>query len=208
MIIWDVANTDNPDGVNCQSVDIILSIDSGENFDIILEEATPNDGSESIFVPNLPTNNMSRLMVKSSDNIFFDVNNSFFAINNSALPVIGIDTTEIALELATDSIFTIEREITNNGEIGSLLTYDIVIDYESNGNGFLTFDGYDDNVDLGSNLLSGSGNFSISLWMKSTGSDQVIIQQRNGGFNGEYQLELIQVEISIFGLIEMDINGM
>ena len=190
LIIWDVANTDNPDGVNCQSVDIILSIDGGENFDIILEEATPNDGSESIFVPNLPSNNISRLMVKSSDNIFFDVNNSFFSINNSALPVLGIDTTEIALELTTDSIFTIEREITNNGEIGSVLTYDIVIDYESNGNGFLTFDGYDDNVDLGSNLLSGSGNFSISLWMKSTGYDQVIIQQRNGGFNGEYQLRI------------------
>jgi len=121
---------------------------SFENFDIILEEATPNDGSESIFVPNLPSNNMSRLMVKSSNNIFFDVNNSFFSINNSALPVLGIDTTEIALELTTDSIFTIEREITNNGEIGSVLTYDIVIDYESNGNGFLTFDGYDDNDEL------------------------------------------------------------
>ena len=190
LIMWDAANTDNPGGVNCQSVDIILSIDGGENFDIILEEATPNDGSESIFVPNLPSNNMSRLMVKSSDNIFFDVNNSFFSIINSALPVLGIDTTEIALELSIDSMYTIEREITNNGEIGSVLTYDIVIDYESNGNGFLTFDGNDDNVDLGSNLLSGDGNFSISLWVKSFGSDQVIIQQRNGGFNGEYQLRI------------------
>ena len=45
-----------------------------------------------------------------------------------------------------------------------------------------------DYVDLGANMLSGNGNFSISLWVRSQLSNQIIIQQRNGGFNGEYQL--------------------
>ena len=58
------------------------------------------------------------------------------------------------------------------------------------GNGFLSFDGSDDYVDLGTNLLSGAGNFSISLWIKALGTEQVIIQQRNGGYNGEYQLQI------------------
>ena len=39
-------------------------------------------------------------------------------------------------------------------------------------------------------MLSGSGDFSISLWVQTTGINQVIIQQRNGGFNGEYQLRV------------------
>ena len=36
VITWDVANTDDPDSVNCQTVDIYLSIDAGINFDYLL----------------------------------------------------------------------------------------------------------------------------------------------------------------------------
>jgi hypothetical protein len=37
-------------------------------------------------------------------------------------------------------------------------------------------------------MLSGDGDFSISLWVKSQNVSAVIIQQRNGGYNGEYQM--------------------
>jgi len=37
-------------------------------------------------------------------------------------------------------------------------------------------------------MLSGDSDFSISLWVKSQNVSAVIIQQRNGGFNGEYQM--------------------
>jgi len=189
-ITWDVANTDNPSGVDCQNVDIILSIDGGNTFDIVLVQSTPNDGSELVTVPNVPSNNVSRIMVKSSDNIFFDINNTFFTINNSAEPILSIDTTSIMIELPTDTVVILESEIFNNGEEGSVLTYDIAVDQHSEGDGFLSFDGVDDNVDLGANLLSGVGDFSLSLWVKTSATDQVFIQQRNGGFNGEYQLRI------------------
>ena len=55
----------------------------------------------------------------------------------------------------------------------------------------LNFDGQNDYVDLGQNLLSGTGDFSISLWANSTSSssDQILIQKRDvNGFNGEYLL--------------------
>ena len=55
----------------------------------------------------------------------------------------------------------------------------------------LSFDGQDDYVDLGQNLLSGTGDFSISLWANSSSSsgDQILIQKRDAnGFNGEYLL--------------------
>ena len=55
----------------------------------------------------------------------------------------------------------------------------------------LNFDGQNDYVDLGQNLLSGTSDFSISLWANSTSSssDQILIQKRDAnGFNGEYLL--------------------
>ena len=189
-VTWDVANTSNPDGVNCQNVDIYLSLDGGESYNILLAEATQNDGFEDIFVPSVPTNHSCRIMVKSTDNIFFDINNIFFTINNSSVPELSIDTTEIILNLPIDTVITVEREISNIGEEGSILSYDLIFEYELDGNGFLSFDGSDDYVDLGTNLLSGAGNFSISLWIKALGTEQVIIQQRNGGYNGEYQLQV------------------
>lgn len=55
----------------------------------------------------------------------------------------------------------------------------------------LNFDGKNDYVDLGQKLLSGTGDFSISLWANSSysSSDQILIQKRDAnGFNGEYLL--------------------
>ena len=52
----------------------------------------------------------------------------------------------------------------------------------------LNFDGQNDYVDLGQNLLSGTSDFSISLWANSTSSssDQILIQKRDAnGFNGD-----------------------
>ena len=188
-ITWDVANTNNPNTVNCQSVDILLSID-GTNFDIVLAENTPNDGSEYIIVPNLPSDDNYRIMIKSSDNIFFDVNNSYLTIISSNIPVIDIDTSDIVLSLQDNVIFDFEREIENSGEEGSILIYNPITDINLPGDGYLFFDGQWDYVDLGHNLLSGDGDFSISLWVKSpNASNRVIMQQRNGGFNGEYQIK-------------------
>ena len=189
-VSWDVANTDDPAGVNSAVVDIYLSIDGGENFDIVLAEAAANDGVHDIVVPVVPTSSACRLMVKSADNIFFDINDSFFTIHNSAIPQVTVDATTITLNLPADTVFIIEREISNTGEAGSVLTYDLAVEYDLNGVGYLSFDGSDDYVDLGTNLLSGSGDFSITLWVQTTGTDQVIIQQRNGGFNGEHQLRI------------------
>jgi len=189
-ITWDVANTANTNGVNSTFVAIYLSVDGGANFDIVLSSATMNDGSENIQVPVVPTSQNCRVMVKSLNNVFFDINSSFFTIQNGAEAQASVDTSSIALNLPSDTAITVERDIINAGADGSILTYDIIVEMAQNDEGYLTFDGEDDNVDLGANLLNGDGDFSISLWFKSTGADQVIIQQRNGGFNGEHQLKL------------------
>ena len=76
---WNVANTDKSP-VNCSEVEIYFSVDGGKTFPYFLGK-TPNDGSVSLLVPNLPTN-LGRIMLKASDNIFFDINNSDIVIES------------------------------------------------------------------------------------------------------------------------------
>jgi len=76
-ITWNVANTDQAP-VNTQFVDIYLSLDNGQNFDIPLALSTPNDGSEIITVPVAPANAQARVMVKSVGNIYYALNPDFF----------------------------------------------------------------------------------------------------------------------------------
>ncbi|UOK43612.1 MULTISPECIES: reprolysin-like metallopeptidase [Flavobacterium] len=81
-INWTVAGT-NANGVNCANVDILLSTDGGQTFPIALLTGTPNDGSQSVVIPNMP-GTTNRIMVKGSNHIFFDVNNANFTITGSA----------------------------------------------------------------------------------------------------------------------------
>ena len=86
------------------------------------------------------------------------------------------------------------------------LTYQIlsffVITSTLNANNFsLNFDGQNDYVDLGQNLLSGTSDFSISLWANSTSSssDQILIQKRDvNGSMGVFIVISIQWKIKIW----------
>jgi len=80
-INWTVAGT-NANGVNCANVDILLSTDGGQTFPTVLIAGTPNDGSQNVIIPNIP-GTTNRIMVKGSNHIFFDVNNTNFTITGS-----------------------------------------------------------------------------------------------------------------------------
>ncbi|RMD68203.1 MAG: hypothetical protein D6818_11815, partial [Bacteroidetes bacterium] len=77
-VTWDVANTTNSQ-VNCQHVNIRLSLDGGYTYPVTLLENTPNDGSAFVVVPNMPTDE-ARVRVEAADNIFFDISNHDFDI--------------------------------------------------------------------------------------------------------------------------------
>ncbi len=77
-VSWSVANTDLAP-ISCAEVDVYLSLDGGDNFDILLLEGTANDGEELIDVPFQFSDNC-RLMVKCASSIFLDVNDSDFSI--------------------------------------------------------------------------------------------------------------------------------
>ncbi len=77
-VTWDVAGTDQAP-INTAEVDIYLSVDSGETFDILLAEDVTNDGSHEVTVPNVQTD-MARVVIVGSDNVFYDMSDEDFSI--------------------------------------------------------------------------------------------------------------------------------
>jgi len=77
-ITWNVGTT-NVAPINVTNVNILLSTDGGQTFNMLLEN-TPNDGSQDITVPNVAPSLNCRIMVEAVGNSFFAINRSPFAI--------------------------------------------------------------------------------------------------------------------------------
>ena len=104
-VTWDVAGTTS-NGVNAANVDILLSTDGGDTYDITLASGVTNDGSHDIVVPsNQGTQN--RIMVKGSNHVFFDISNVDFTIAgqvvcNATVPT-GLASSSVGPDSATVS---------------------------------------------------------------------------------------------------------
>ncbi len=81
-ITWNVAGS-SVAPINATSVKISLSTDGGLTYPTVITASTPNDGSEVLTIPNLPTTT-ARIKVEAVGNIFFDISNSNFTITNAA----------------------------------------------------------------------------------------------------------------------------
>jgi hypothetical protein len=84
-VTWNVAGS-SAAPVNTANVRILFSTDGGITFPTVLLNSTPNDGSESITVPNVETVT-GRIKIEAVGNIFFDVSNVNFTVSATAPPV-------------------------------------------------------------------------------------------------------------------------
>lgn len=124
-ITWNVANT-SVAPVNVTEVNILLSTDGGNNFTEVLAANTANDGTEDIFLPNLPTT-QARIKVEAVGNVFFDLSNVNFTIEDNIpveLTAFFVLKTESGVLLkwttateTNNSGFMVERSMDNNNFI-------------------------------------------------------------------------------------------
>ncbi len=121
-VTWDVANTDG-DLVKCKEVNILLSTDGGQNFTQTLVMSTPNDGSETVFIPNISTNT-ARMRVEASKNIFFDLSNQNFAI----IPAVEPSFT-LALNPQSQQVCVPSNAVINL-QTQSILNFDTLVEFE------------------------------------------------------------------------------
>lgn len=115
-VTWNVAST-NASPVNCQNVNILLSTDGGFTYPVTLISNTPNDGSQSITVPN-NVSSTCRIKVAAADNIFYDISNANFSITGA----VSCNAT-VPTGLASSSVTSSSASLNWNAVSGA--TYDV-----------------------------------------------------------------------------------
>jgi len=89
-ITWAVSGTDAAP-ISCANVRLTLSTDGGLTYPTVLSASTPNDGTETILLPNTPTST-ARIRVEClfSNYSFFDISDNNFTITFT-IPVNLVD---------------------------------------------------------------------------------------------------------------------
>lgn len=140
-ITWSVAGTTQAP-INTANVNILMSVDGGENFDIVLAANTPNDGSETITVPDVVTEN-ARILIESVGNIFYAVNTAPIAIGvecilfvqSAPIPIPdGVGSNSPGATISSVINVTEDGTIDNNLKIGLNISHtwigDLVVSLE------------------------------------------------------------------------------
>ena len=125
-VTWSVASTSTLSA----NVDILISTDAGNSWTTLLAD-TPNDGTQSVTLPNI-LSTTCRFMVKASSSIFFNVNTKNFAISApdttppTAPTLSASGTTSVSTVLAftgaTDNVGITAYDIYKDGALLTTVT--------------------------------------------------------------------------------------
>ncbi len=186
LIQWNVAGTDVPP-INCQSVDIYLSVDDGYTYPILLATGVPNNGVTSITVPNF-VGTARRVKVKASDNVFFN-------INTSLIEIVEPTEADFSLIATTPSqLVCLPSDAVVEVSMASLLGFNEPVDLTVSGNPDGT------TVSISSTPVTPAGNSTITIGNTSgLSADSTYTMTITG--TSATQTHTIDVEFSVYEAI-------
>jgi hypothetical protein len=120
-VTWAVNNTQRLAG----NVKISLSTDGGTTFGTVLAASTPNDGSQTLAMPNVDASDV-RIKVEALGNYFFAVNDASFVLKATPAP-----QTTITSGPANDSIVLERRQAFTYTSSVSPATFVCTVDEEA-----------------------------------------------------------------------------
>lgn len=93
-VSWNVANTQQAP-ILASQVQILLSVDGGYSWPVLLAAAVPNSGNATVVIPaGLVSTQRARIKVKAVGNVFFDISDTDFSIvGNNTVPQIQVTGT-------------------------------------------------------------------------------------------------------------------
>ncbi|KYH04696.1 hypothetical protein A1704_15100 [Chryseobacterium cucumeris] len=122
-VTWDVANT-TAFPVNAATVNIYLSTDGGLTYPTLILASTPNDGSETVTIPNVNTT-QARIMVAAETNVFYNIN----PINFTITQTLGVNETaankDVFVVYPNPSRGFLNVKFTNSNEVYDITVYDV-----------------------------------------------------------------------------------
>ena len=83
-IRWIVAGT-TAAPISCPIVSVYLSVDSGMTYPYLILANTPNDGAETVLLPNIATTTKTRIKVKCNNNVFFNISATNFTLYQGSM---------------------------------------------------------------------------------------------------------------------------
>lgn len=118
QVQWDVAGTDAAP-INSNLVDILVSLDGGQNFTLLASDL-PNNGLALVTIPSVvSTNNNARMMVRSSDNVFYNIGGfDFTIVPDTGTPTVTLTTlgpSSVSNCFTTDGSTTFQFQTTSSG---------------------------------------------------------------------------------------------
>lgn len=173
-ITWDVANTDQAP-VNCQAVNIKLSVNGGSTYPYTLATAIPNTGSALVAIPDITATN-ARIRVEAADNIFFDLSNSNFKIVAPTEPGFTFQVTSPVIQTVCIP-GELEVDFNSTSVLGydSLLTLDLISGLPADAAASFTAQqispGEQSSLILDFNNLTSSQALELVVRVVSTGGD-------------------------------------
>ncbi|PRB02434.1 hypothetical protein CQ046_12805 [Chryseobacterium sp. MYb7] len=122
-ITWNVANT-TAFPVNAATVNIYLSTDGGLTYPTLILGSTPNDGSETITIPNVNTT-QARIMVAAETNVFYNINPINFTITQTLGVGEAATNKDVFVVYPNPSKGLLNIKFANTNEMYDITVYDV-----------------------------------------------------------------------------------